>query len=192
MNKIRLVFILLLPISTLAAEPGHLHNENPPPHTAQAKMDLRQAFAKAKGLSENQLKELHYNRIACARRIYSPAGWSVDGDADLKIVEVTSNLFEAEFPSHLNLASFDPYQADLDQIETVTSRQLVNFGGWTDGQSMKLFKTVSLSYMDPNTPKATGYVTDEFKIIEDTYPPTFIVKETISVGKNLIFYFVCQ
>lgn len=195
MNKIRLL-LLILPTAVFATEPGYLHNDSPPPKPKKAAvethMDMERQFTKAKGLTELQVQALHFNRVACGRKIYSRTGWSVEGDADLKISFVAAELYEAEFPSHLTLAVFDPYQNGFDQIESSVSRQLVNFAHWPAGRTLKLFKSVSLSYMDPNTPKQTAYAADEFKVIENSYPPTFIVKETIYAKKKLYFYFICQ
>ena len=155
-------------------------------------MDMKSEFAKAKGLNESQVKTLHFNRVSCARRIYSPAGWSVEGDADLKVTRITPDLFEAEFPSYLALARFDPYQNGIDRIETGVSRQLVDFGHWHEGRTLKLFKSLMISYVDPNVHSATAYAMDEFKVVGDTYPPTFIVQETVSAQKKFTFYFICQ
>jgi hypothetical protein len=182
-----------------AQEPGHLVNENlietPPPQTflEQNHMaNLTKEFNRAKGLTDLDARGLQYNRVSCERKIYSPSGWTLEGDADLKVVEAVTGLYEMEFPSHLFLRDFNPYQNGYVTIETVPSRQLINLKQWKNGQSLKLFKTVRLTKGRDEDDAGTAYVSDEFKVIAETYPATFIVKETIFTSQKFSLYFFCR
>lgn len=194
-----LILAFLIGSTASAKEPGYLKNQTPPPpkklplNGPQTPLNLANQFATARGLTESEIKALHYNRVACARRIYSNSGLALEGDADLKVTAVTEHLYEAEFPSFIRLSAFDPNETGIDTIETSFSRQLVSFKNWPEKAPLKLFKSVRLRYEAKGKKDAKAYVMDEFKILEEGYPPKFIVKETVSSdSKRQVFYFICQ
>jgi len=196
--------ILILSFACHAQEPGHfdIETQPPPPAASPPPSDnflknnhraiLREQFNRAKGLSDSDARNLGIQRISCDRRVYSPTGWSLEGNADVKAVAVTADLYEMEFPSSLYMRDLNPYQNHVMEIEAVASRQLVDLGHWQDGQSLKIFKTVSVSNVDDDAPAKAVFASDEIKVIEESFPPMYIVKEIVLTEKPFSYYFLCH
>lgn len=155
---------------------------------------LAEQFAHARGLKNYEIQTIHYNRISCDRRIFTASGHSVEGDGDLKAVSVPPDFIEVEFPSHVGFESFqavNPYQNGLLDLETATSRQLVNVREWTDGKSLILNKKVHVRFT-ADKPSQTVPATVEIKVKDGTYPSTYIIRETIEIEPKFNLYFICQ
>lgn len=200
-----LIFIFFIFVrSSLAEEPGHFEVEtapaprespSPSPLTnlrRDRRSQLGTEFAKASGLKADQALTLDVQRISCNRRIFSPSGLSLEGEADLKVAHTVADLFEIEFPSYLFFGDHNPYHNGIDNIETVPGRQLVNMHDWQDGESLRVSKNVVLVFADDKTAPQTVPAVDEFRVIGETYPPTLIVRETIFAEKNFAIYWICQ
>lgn len=176
------VLILLIglagPTLAVAQELGHYHIDIPTPVPAPA-----EAF-KSRGLTSTEVMSLHSQRIACARRLYARDGHSLEGDADLKVTQITQDLMEVEFPAH--------YQIGTSEINTVVLRQLLNVRRWVDGKSLKLTTSVTVNFLDKKEAAQTVPATVEVRVIDGAYPPTFLLKETVMTEKKIEVYFICQ
>ncbi|MGZ3723258.1 MAG: hypothetical protein ACXVA9_10025 [Bdellovibrionales bacterium] len=211
--------VMIWPLAVFAQEPGYLTNDSPLPAAPRVEKSapeqttppvrptpsqaprksnqplLTDQFAHARGLKTYEIQTIHYNRIACDRRIFSPSGQSIEGDGDLKAVNVPPDFIEVEFPSHVGFESFNaenPFQNGVSDLETTTSRQLVNVREWVDGRPLILNKRVRVRYSDDKTPPQTVMAVDEIKVKDGTYPSTYIVRETIQTEPKFNLYFICQ
>ena len=208
----RFALLALVSINVWATEPGYLVNEKPPapPKVAQAKpppqkpsakpfepapkdskVSLDTEFKRARGLNAAEAQLLDYQRISCDRRIYTQDGETLDGDADLKVTRVNYDLVEAEFPARIYLAVHNPWQNGLMEIESASPRKLINLRDWQDGQSLKIDKRVSLVPADRSAAPRIARAETEFRIVRDTYPPQFIVRESIAGTPQLTLFYFC-
>lgn len=199
-----LLSCFLLPFTVLAQEPG-LFKRSPPvsakPQAPKAKKYankpipkplFRTQFEQARGLSKYEIQTLHIQRVACARRIYSPTGWALNGEADLKVVGIVNDLFQIDFPSRVYLGDFNPYQNGVLEVQTEPFRQVMNFNQWQGDRTFRLQKTVTVTFADESRSPVTVPATDEVRVISETSPPTLIVRETIHTEKNFVLYFICR
>jgi hypothetical protein len=189
-----------------AQEPGYLRNETPAPRAPKpvpaprVEPDeetalLTAEFARARGLDRYEVRTLDYMRIACARRVFSPDGWQVQGDADLKVTNVGPDYLAAELPSHFSFVSFggfNPYGNAMSDVDTVSSVVLLNVRRWRDGQVLKIKKLVNVSSTVDNSPPENVPALDEIKVLDGTYPSMFMVRETIYAKTKFTVYFICQ
>lgn len=208
-RKVLLFVLLELSLSSFAEEPGFMKNENlaapmrpivpvevpkpaQAPNTPAARaLSLEADFKRARGLDEYEVQTLYFNRIACARHVYTSAGWVIDGDADLKITRVTDRLFEAEFTTYLFLGNFNPFNNGIHAMNSGVSKQLLNFDKWKKGQPLRLYKTIRLDFGKGEEEKVVS-AQDEFRVLSESYPVTFLVKETVLAKSPFSLYFICQ
>lgn len=155
---------------------------------------LAEKFARARGLKAYEVQTLHYNRVACQRRIFSQSGLSIEGDADLKSTSVGDDLAEIEFPAYINMNSFNsvnPFGNGVISLETMTGRRLVKTHPWLGEKPLVLNKKVTVTFDDERKPVHTDAVT-EVRVTEEGYPSTFVIKETILLPNKFSLYFICQ
>lgn len=210
----KLLFAALISFSAFAEEPGYMKNETPLPAPAQkpapskppeikiperraaqpAMPLLKEKFTRARGLKAYEVQTLHYNRVACQRRIFSQSGLSVEGDADLKSTNVGADMAEIEFPAYINMSSFNsvnPFNNGVVSIETMTGRRLVKTHPWPNEKALVLNKKVTVTFDDDRAPVLADAVTD-IRVTEESYPSTFVVKETVLLPKPFSIYYICQ
>jgi hypothetical protein len=204
MNRFAVLVLALISINGHGEEPGHLVNEQfpkppqertpsaPSARTApyNSKVSLVAEFGRARGLSVTEAQLLDVQRISCDRRIYADNGEALDGDADLKVTRVNYDLVEAEFPSYIYLSVHNPWQNGFTEIESASPRRLINLRGWQEGQSLRLDKRVTLVAAD-RVSSEVARSEAEFRIVRDTYPPQFIVREKIQSERPLTLYYFC-
>jgi hypothetical protein len=154
---------------------------------------LRQEFDNARGLSVDEAQSLYIQAVACGRHVYTPSGLALNGDGTLKVTKVTPGLYEVEFPSHLFFGETNPYGAThVLEVETDSPRKLVNLQNWKEGASLQIAKTATVTFFEESRATKTVLATDEFRVIPETYPKTFVVRETIYADKKIAVYYICQ
>jgi hypothetical protein len=210
-NSLALGFIVC-PLLAAAQEPGYFHIETPPPPAvtpapaappappsrpapSPSTPLLSSRFSQARGLKDYEVQTLHYQRVSCDRRIFTASGQSIEGDGDLKATKVDPDFLEIEFPAHVSFESYgarNPYQNGVADMDTVTGRQLISVRGWIDGQTLKLRKYVTVSFVQEGTAPKTVRAEDEFRVMDGTYPSTYLVRETVFLDSGFVLYYMCQ
>jgi hypothetical protein len=196
--KHALVLLLMLPFHAFA-EPGYLKAAPPPSPTPTVIRPkgplLEDKFLRARGLKAYEVQTLHYNRVSCVRRLFSQSGLSLEGDADLKSTNVGSDLAEIEFPAHVDFTAFNsvnPFANGVQSIETMTGRRLVRTHPWPDEKPLVITKKVTVRYeAEDKKPELVDSVA-EIRVTEESYPSTFIVKETVMLAKRISIYYLCR
>ncbi len=161
---------------------------------AQAEPLLTEKFKHARGLKAYEVQTLHYNRVACERRIYSQTGKSVEGDADLKATNTGADLAEIEFPAYINMNSFNsvnPFGNGVESLETMTGRRLIKTHPWPAERSLILEKKINVTFADDRKPVLAEAVT-EVRVSEESYPSTYLVKETIKLPEPFSVFYICR
>lgn len=190
-----MIAALILSLVTPASAELKIEAPLPNPPKIKSHQILTQEFANARGLSDFEMRSMHYNRVACSRRIFTPSGQSVEGDGDIKVTKVGSNFLEVEFPSQITFTMFgttNPYKNGVADVETTTSRQLINLRQWQNGQSLALKKLVTVY---PEKEDQIPYQTEatvEVRVIDDSYPRLYIVRETVMTEPKFTYYFICE
>lgn len=187
--------ILLMLTSALAQEPGQLSNELPQGQRHKDLSVLTTEFAQARGLSAAEIRGMHYNRVACGRRVFTPNGRSLEGDGDLKVTRATFDLYEIEFPSHITFTMFgalNHFRNGVADIDATASRQLINLKDWVDGQSLILSKYVTVYFEDEAQEPHTAMAVSEVKVLRDHLPALYIVRETIFTDRKFSYYYLCE
>jgi hypothetical protein len=197
MKLFKLFFVGVLWASFASAqEPGFLQNPHPPSADLPSQpLVLTAEFARARGLHGYEVRALQYQRVACERRIYTANGWSIEGDADIKITDTGVGLIEANLPSQINFTLFggpNPYQNGIASMETLPSRRLLNVRYWIDGQILSFYKNVKVTFVDEALAPLTALAKDEIKVIDHSYPETYLVRETVFIPSEFQMYFICQ
>lgn len=161
---------------------------------AQEPKLLAEKFKRARGMKAYEVQTLHYNRVACQRRIFSQSGTSVEGDADLKSTNVGADLAEIEFPAYIHLSSFNsvnPFDNGVESLETMTGRRLVKTHPWPMEKPLTLNKKVTVTFSDERKPALVDAIA-EVRVTEESYPSTFIIKETVLLPKPFSIFYLCQ
>jgi|GEM_PF-5174965 len=195
MRYVLTLSVLLFSCAIFAQEPGYLKADpprrSPPPPSGPL---LADKFQQARGLKSYEVQTLHYNRVACFRRIFSQSGMSIEGDADLKSTNVGADMAEIEFPAYINMTSFNsvnPFGNGVQSIETMTGRRLVKTHPWPVEAALTLSKKVTVRFEDTRPPQLVDAIT-EVRVTEGGYPSTYIVKETVLLPQKFSIYFICQ
>lgn len=184
----------------LASPPGVKTPAPEPPPAAPAKKAvartmMSEEFAKARGLSEGDIRGMHYNRVACARRMFSPDGWLINGDADIKVTNVAGDYLEAEMPAQYSFVAFggfNPYMNGVSEVTSALALQLVHVKKWPEGKPLRLKKFVEVRFVDENRQPQIVPAIDEVRMLTNAYPPTYLVRETVFLDKPFSLYFFCQ
>jgi len=184
----------------MAQEPGHLVNPAPPKNAPPPKERdnlpvMTSAFAKARGLKGDEIRNMHYNRVSCSRRMFTASGRSIEGDGDLKVTRMASDFYEIEFPSHITFSMFgayNPFQNGVADIETATSRQLVNMEKWSDGQSLLLTSLATIYPASDKEDVRDVTVVSEIKTVDGSAPRTYIVRQTFFTEQKFSIYYLCD
>lgn len=217
-----LAFIIILsiaPFAAIAEEPGQFHLENPPPEQqpevkpqpeehpdsnppAETRTEspndhtlLKWEFTNARGLTAFDIRGMQYNRVSCDRRLFAPTGASVEGDGDIKVTHIEPDFVEIEMPSHISFVAYgmvNPYQNGVAEVESLMGRRLLDLQHWSEGQSLRIEKYVTVSFSEENTQPATVQAVDEVRALAGTYPNMYVVKETVFLEKKFSLYFLCQ
>jgi len=176
---------------TVLAEPGNLKNHRPP---SKPKYVLKEDFARARGLGPYELRSLHYQRVSCGRRVFTPSGQSLEGDGDLKVTQIGVNYVEVDFPSQITFSRYDasnPYKNDIEDIDSDSSRSLVALRHWQDGESLKFTKNITVHSKTSKSPqKLTSDV--EIRVIPDSYPSLFLIRQRFHTNPTITAYFICE
>lgn len=186
--------IELLMLGIAWAEPGHLKNPEikvPP----KPKYILKEDFERSKGLSPYELRGLHYSRVSCARRVFTPSGQSLEGDGDLKVTQIGVNYVEVDFPSKITFSLYgarNPFKNDVSDIDSDTSRSLVPLRHWQDGETLKFTKNITV-HSTKRTKLPEQLTSDvEVRVLPDSYPPLFIVRQRFHTNPAFTAYFLCE
>ena len=157
-------------------------------------MNLEERFLRGRGLKEYELQTMHYGRVPCGRRLFKGDGQSIEGDADIKATLTPSGLLEIEIPLHVTFEAFgaiNPFNNGVASIETAHGRRLLDLKGWKNGSPVQIQKNVSLHFSDARPP-AVVQATSEVRVIDETYPSTYLVRETIHADKPFQIFLICQ
>lgn len=156
---------------------------------------LVEQFARARGLQGYEIQTLPYNRISCDRRLYTANGHSVEGDADIKATNGPPDFLEVEFASHVTFESFgaeNPYRNGVSDLETVTSRQLVKVRDWNEGAPLQLTRHMLVRYADDKKLAGSVAAFAEVRVMDGTYPSTYIIREIVKTTPEFTLYYFCQ
>lgn len=184
----KFIFLVMFLPQLIWAEPGQLK-----PVPIHSGIILADRFLNARGLKDFEVQTLHYNRVACARRLFSQSGKSIEGDADIKATSVASDMIEVEFPMYVNFTSFNsvsPFRNEVESLETMTGRRLIKTHPWVGERSLIITKQLKLRYEKSESQLVSS--TAEVRVMEESYPSTFIIKETVMAAKPFSVYFICQ
>lgn len=189
------IIALLLALPAYAQEPGFILNGMQIKKLLPSQPLLKDVFAHSRGLKTYEVQTLHYNRIACNRRIFSASGLSIEGDGDVKATNVPPDFIEVEFPTHVSFESFGAHNNfgnGISDMETVTSRELIMVRDWEDGKSLVFRKHMTLRFTeDAKSPQVVPAVA-EMRVKDGTYPSTYIIRETIEGPRRFSLYYICQ
>lgn len=218
MKCLNLTFFFLISISAHADEPGYFRieeNKTSPPNTAtpsppppnkqisDKKSSARNSpalaldleFARARGLNSYEAQGLTTQRISCDRRLYTSSGQAIEGDADLMATQIDGRFIHAELPSHYSLVAFstvNPYQNGIEEIDSMSSAQLLRIQPWRDGSSLKLKKYLRIRFADDKKSDQVVPAIDEMRVIEGVYPPLFLIRESVLTEKPFHLYLICR
>lgn len=184
-------FTYLWPV-LLWAELGQFTIKTPPPSTKPKKV-LADMFAQARGMKAFEVQTLHYNRVACSRRLFTESGASLEGDGDIKATNIGMDLAEVEFPTYIHLSSFNsvsPFDNKVESMETMTGRILIKTHPWKDDLPLKIHKTLNIQFEDGSKKLVESIA--EIRVAEEGYSAGFVIKETVMLPKKFSIYFLCR
>jgi hypothetical protein len=207
-----IICLFILSRMASADEPGYLINEDvqkpiesPPPqkpkHPPQPKKasrpklksySLNDQFARARGPTRDEVELLYTQRISCNHRLYSPSGWALEGDGDLKVTKIAAGNYEIDFPTFFSFNEFNPYKNGLSSVRSESPRKLTNLNGWVDGQALQIGKIVAVTAQDPKVKPQRVPAIDELRVLGESYPPMFLVREVVYLDKRFALYMICQ
>ncbi|MGE4131296.1 MAG: hypothetical protein AB7F86_06635 [Bdellovibrionales bacterium] len=193
--KVLIALLLIVTAKSQAEEPGYYKIDSKTYRLpGQATANLRQIFAGARGLHRYEFETLHYNRVACGRRLFTATGESLEGDGDLKATLIPPGFLEIEFPTYLSLGAFgseNPFHNEVGEIETVHGRTLLQLRDWRDGTALSISKQSRLQFIS-NKPSETVKSRVEVRVLDGTYPSTYLVREVVETQPKMEIYLVCQ
>lgn len=199
MTRSLVAFLIAWP--ALAEEPGYLRNAKPlvpreaPPKAVQQLQTMEREFAAGRGLNDYEVRTLGFQRVSCDRRLFSPDGFQIQGDGDLKVTDMGSDNIMAEFPSHFSFVAYDgfnPYRHGISDVDTVSALQFIKVRPWRNGQPLTIKKWVSVTFADEKRAPQRALAVGEFRVMGGTYPLTFVVRETIFSDPPFTVYYLCR
>lgn len=119
----------------------------------------------------------------------------MEGDGDLKVTQISSGLYEMEFVMYVNFDSFgaiNPFRNDVATIQSITQRRLFMRDNFTDGQALKLSFPLEIHYNEEGKAPATTEGNFEFRVLDGTYPSTYLARQTVGTDKQFQLFYLCQ
>jgi len=181
----------LISVSVWGQEPGFIYG---PQNSPENEMLLHAEFLNARGLTKSEVQSIaeSVNRVQCLHRAFSPSGKSLSGDGDLLTNHIAGDLNQFEFRSQIAFDDFNPFGNHVLYFQSGVTRTLIDATNWVDGQVLKFRKPVVVGYDETGGETETVYARDEIKQIDDVYPATYIIRETVFTKKPFHVYFLCQ
>lgn len=153
---------------------------------------MEREFTRARGFTEDELRTLLLaRRFDCDQRIYDADGVSINGVGALRIVQLTSDLFDFNFYTLMDWTRLGVATEESNVVAPDSERKILNLSRWKSGRSLKLKRQLIVGYETFMKPENIITIFDEFRILEDTLPKTLIVKETVGQGGPTA-YLICN
>ncbi len=94
---------------------------------------------------------------------------------------------------HVNFGSFNssnPFANGVESLETLTGRRLIKTNPWKVARPLVITKQLNMKFEDGSSRLVNSVA--EVRVMEETYPSTYIIKETIEEPKPFSIYFICR